>query len=128
MDIELYREQCGEIAVTIRRSTSGLVRREHEMGLHDYALTSVASCGDRPAIMESNGWCMSYSRLSRVSAMLRDRLAALRILRGDRVGVYLRKSADSVASLLGVLRVGAGVCAGRSWSAGIAQCLHPCQL
>ena len=78
------------------------------MGLHSYALAAADHYGERPAIIEPTGRAISYAQLSRVSGMLRDRLAALGVLRGERVGVYLHKSADSVASLLGALRVGAG--------------------
>ena len=73
------------------------------MGLHDYVLASGSVSGGRPAIVETDGQCTSYGELMQVSAKLRARLAALGVGHGDRVGIYLGKSADSIASLLGVL-------------------------
>ena len=45
--------------------------------------------------------------LDRLSDQLRDRLAALGVGRGDRVGIYLRKSVDAVAAIFGILKTGA---------------------
>ncbi|MBL8759355.1 MAG: amino acid adenylation domain-containing protein [Phycisphaerae bacterium] len=78
------------------------------MGVHDPILTAITVRGDHPAVIEPSGKTLSYGRLGEVSAALRDRLAAIGVTRGDRVGIMLRKSADSVASILGVLRAGAG--------------------
>jgi amino acid adenylation domain-containing protein len=78
------------------------------MGLHHYTLAAAAGSGERTAIVEGTGRSVSFSELARISEMLRDRLTALGIRRGDRVGVYLHKSADSVAAMLGALRAGAG--------------------
>jgi amino acid adenylation domain-containing protein len=50
---------------------------------------------------------ISYSELVRLSDRVRDRLAALGVRRGDRVGIYLPKSIDSLASLFGAMKAGA---------------------
>ena len=77
------------------------------MGLHQQALAFAGNSPERPAILEPTGCGVSYAELDLVTGMLRDRLVALGILPGDRVGVCLRKSADSVACLLRALRAGA---------------------
>ena len=42
-----------------------------------------------------------------MSNRVRDRLHALGVRPGDRVGIYLRKSIDSVAAIYGILKAGA---------------------
>ncbi|MCP5516667.1 MAG: amino acid adenylation domain-containing protein [Verrucomicrobiales bacterium] len=62
---------------------------------------------DRIAIEESNGETITYAQLAGLSNRVRDRLRARGIQRGDRVGVWLTKSADAVASFLGIMKAGA---------------------
>ncbi|MCI0558732.1 MAG: long-chain fatty acid--CoA ligase, partial [Nitrososphaera sp.] len=50
---------------------------------------------------------MTYQDLATLSNRLRDRLRHVGVRRGDRVGIYMRKSIDAVASIFGVLKVGA---------------------
>jgi len=50
---------------------------------------------------------MSYAELDRTSDRVRDRLVRLGVSRGDRVGVCLHKSIDSVAAIMGILKCGA---------------------
>jgi amino acid adenylation domain-containing protein len=50
---------------------------------------------------------VTYGGLDALSAMVRDRLVALGVGRGDRVGIYGRKSVDSLAAIFGALRAGA---------------------
>jgi amino acid adenylation domain-containing protein len=45
--------------------------------------------------------------LASLSDRVRDRLSAIGVQPGDRVGIYLRKSIDSVVSIFGILKVGA---------------------
>jgi amino acid adenylation domain-containing protein len=78
------------------------------MGLHQPIVRACGRRADHPAVIEPSGASLTYAGLDLVSAMLRDRLAAIGVAKGDRVGVYLRKSADSVASIVGILRAGAG--------------------
>src|SRR5690606_31718799 len=48
-----------------------------------------------------------YRELDRLSDALRDRLVALGVVPGDRVGMYMRKSMDAIATIYGILKAGA---------------------
>lgn len=50
---------------------------------------------------------ISYQDLAGLSDRLRDRLAVLGVTSGDRVGLYLVKSIDAIASIFGTLKTGA---------------------
>ncbi len=76
------------------------------MTLQQYLEDSVARFPDRVAIREPGGATISYRELGELSDRLRDRLVALGVAPGDRVGIYLRKSIDTVASIFGVLKTG----------------------
>ena len=56
---------------------------------------------------EAEGATLRYDELARLTDRLRDRLSAIGVRPGDRVGIYLRKSIDSVASIFGILKSGA---------------------
>lgn len=78
------------------------------MSLHDFLSSGVRTGGSHPAIIEGiDGKRLNYSDLGELSDRLRDRLAALGIRRGDRAGIYLRKSADGIAAIFGILKGGA---------------------
>jgi len=78
------------------------------MSLHDRLAASVLQHPSRTAVMEADGTGRTdYAHLDRLSDRLRDRLASMGVGRGDRVGLYLRKSVDTVASIFGVLKTGA---------------------
>jgi amino acid adenylation domain-containing protein len=62
---------------------------------------------DDSAIEEPGKGSISYRDLDRLSDRLRDRLRALGVSRCDRVGIYLHKSIDAIASILGILKAGA---------------------
>ena len=62
---------------------------------------------DRVAIEEPKGRTITYRALALLSDRLRDRLRHLSVERGDRVGVYMHKSIDAVASIFGILKSGA---------------------
>ena len=49
---------------------------------------------------------ITYGDLSALSDRLRDRLVQCGVRPGDRVGIYLRKSIDAVASIFGALKAG----------------------
>jgi amino acid adenylation domain-containing protein len=68
---------------------------------------AVARHGSRAAIREADGTTITYADLGALSDRLRDRLVALGVKPGDRVGIYLRKSIDTVAAIFGVLKTGA---------------------
>lgn len=69
---------------------------------HAAALTPQAT-----AVEEETGTAITYDQLDRLSDSLRDRLHGLGVRPGDRVGIYLRKSIDSVAAIFGILKTGA---------------------
>ena len=73
---------------------------------HNFA----ASAARRPhavAVVEPGLGTVSYGELDVLSDRMRDRLSALGVGRGDRVGLFMKKSADSLAAILGILKVGA---------------------
>ena len=50
---------------------------------------------------------ITYRSLDTLTDRLRDRLRAFGVRRGDRVGICVRKSVDSIASIFGVQKCGA---------------------
>jgi L-proline---[L-prolyl-carrier protein] ligase len=77
------------------------------MSLHDVLARSAARHPDRVALREPAGGTLSYRGLEELSNRLRDRLVAMGVGRGDRVGIHLHKSIDAVASIFGILKCGA---------------------
>ncbi len=77
------------------------------MALHGDFTAAASRYGSRIAIREPSGQTITYQALDRLSERVRDRLAALGVRRGDRVGLCLHKSIDSVATIFGVLKCGA---------------------
>ena len=78
------------------------------MALHHIIDTAVREYGSCPALIEGSGaGRMDFAALGGLSDRLRDRLAAMHVGRGDRVGFCLHKSADSVAAIFGILKAGA---------------------
>jgi amino acid adenylation domain-containing protein len=75
--------------------------------LQRYLEQSVRRHAARTAIREADGTTITYSDLGVLTDRLRDRLTAMGVRPGDRVGVYLRKSIDTVASIFGILKTGA---------------------
>jgi amino acid adenylation domain-containing protein len=66
-----------------------------------------AANGADPAVIDGTAVPISYDRLRRLSDRVRDRLKAVGVERGDRVGIYLRKSTDGLAAIFGILKAGA---------------------
>jgi len=69
-----------------------------------------ASASRRPchvAVEEPADGSITYAELDALSDRVRDRLRAMGVGRGDRVGVYMRKSIDAYASMLGAMKAGA---------------------
>jgi L-proline---[L-prolyl-carrier protein] ligase len=76
-------------------------------GLHRYFIDSTRRWPNSVAVIEPGHGSISYAELDALSDRVRDRLAALGVRRGDRVGLYMRKSIDAVATIYGVLKAGA---------------------
>jgi len=75
--------------------------------LHHWLDASAARVPQRVAVVDPGHGDISYAGLARLSDRLRDRLAAGGVRPGDRVGMYLPKSIDSVATIFGILKTGA---------------------
>jgi amino acid adenylation domain-containing protein len=55
----------------------------------------------------ARGTALTYRELAELSDRARDRLWQMGVRPGDRVGIYMRKSLDAVATIFGVLKAGA---------------------
>ena len=75
--------------------------------LYEYLDQSAERFPSRVAVEETDGGSIQYAELAHLSDRLRDRLHHLGIQTGDRVGIYMRKSADAVAALFGIMKAGA---------------------
>src|SRR5262245_52031664 len=75
--------------------------------LHAHFVAAGQQFPDRIAVIEPGYGTISYRELAALSDRLRDRLHAVGVRPGDRVGIYMRKSIDAVAAIYGVLKVGA---------------------
>src|SRR4051794_9297877 len=69
--------------------------------------SAVASHPDAPAVEDERGGARSYRDLDHAADRLAARLARWGVNRGDRVGVFLPKSFESVSAIHGILRTGA---------------------
>jgi amino acid adenylation domain-containing protein len=75
--------------------------------LHQFLEDAARVRPDHPAVEEAKAAKISHRELALVSDRLRDRLRHLGVRPRDRVGIYLPKSIDSVASIFGILKIGA---------------------
>ena len=75
--------------------------------LQQLLVLSAQKFPDRIAVEETENGAITYHDLNQLSDRLRERLIYLGVCPGDRVGIYLRKSIDSVASIFGILKAGA---------------------
>jgi amino acid adenylation domain-containing protein len=75
--------------------------------LHELLDLSASRFPGRVAVEEAESGSICYGELARLSNRVRDRLLQLRVEPGDRVGICMRKSADAVASIFGIMKVGA---------------------
>ena len=76
----------------------------HLRHLLDHA---AAARGDHPAVVDEQGHTWTFGELAHAADRLATRLARWGVGRGDRVGIFLPKSFEAVASLHGILRAGA---------------------
>ena len=74
--------------------------------LHELLAVAAASFPEHVAVEESDDGSLRYAELARLSDRVRDRLSHIGVRSGDRVGMCLRKSADAVAVLLGIMKAG----------------------
>jgi len=75
--------------------------------LHEYLTASSHRRPDHVAIEDPGVAQVTYRDLDRLSDKLRDRLRRLGVRPGDRVGIAVRKSIDSVAAIFGIQKCGA---------------------
>jgi amino acid adenylation domain-containing protein len=88
--------------------TGGMIQAvNNQQVLHQLLVLSAHRYPDRVAVEETDGGEITYRSLDQLSDRLRDQLTGLGVRPGDRVGVYLRKSIDAVASIFGILKAGA---------------------
>ena len=76
-------------------------------GIHEYLTRSAARTPDAIAIDELDGRTLTYGELDRLTDRLADALRHAGVVRGDRVGFCLPKSADAIAAIYGILKAGA---------------------
>jgi len=80
----------------------------HQGGLHRFLTNSAQRRAEHIAVVDpTRDVEISYRDLERLSDRLRDRLVQIGVSPGDRVGIYLPKSIDSVAAIFGILKAGA---------------------
>jgi amino acid adenylation domain-containing protein len=75
--------------------------------MSEYLDRGSRNCPGNTAIEEPGKGAISYRDLDALSDFVRGRLLRLGVRRGDRVGIYMHKSIDAVASILGILKTGA---------------------
>jgi amino acid adenylation domain-containing protein len=75
--------------------------------LHRALERSAAAFGDKTAVRHPGVGSVTYAELNQLADRLRDRLVAMGVRPGDRVGIYMRKSIDAIASIFGILKCGA---------------------
>jgi amino acid adenylation domain-containing protein len=75
--------------------------------LHERLTASARRSGDALAVVEPGRGEIRYGALDALSDRMRDRLRAMGVRPGDRVGIYVRKSIDTVAAIFGILKAGA---------------------
>jgi len=75
--------------------------------LHRYFVDSARRNPAALAVVEPEYGSVTYGELDALSDRVRDRLAALGVFKGDRVGLYMRKSIDTLAAIFGALKAGA---------------------
>jgi amino acid adenylation domain-containing protein len=75
--------------------------------LHQYFVQTAQRFPEHTAIIEPGAGVIKYHELSVLSDRVRDYLCDIGIQAGDRVGIYMRKSIDTVAIMLGILKAGA---------------------
>ncbi|MGD2063368.1 MAG: amino acid adenylation domain-containing protein [Nitrospirota bacterium] len=76
-------------------------------GMQELLAATAARFGSNTAVVEPGRGSVTYEELDRLASGLRDWLASVGVQPGDRVGFFLPKSVDSIATICGILKVGA---------------------
>ena len=82
------------------------MNRNHPYLAHHFLRDSATRFAERVAV-EFKGQTLTYGALDEQSTRLSWLLHRVGVRRGDRVGIYLRKSLETVVSLFGILKAGA---------------------
>jgi L-proline---[L-prolyl-carrier protein] ligase len=77
------------------------------MALHHYLDKAAEKRPDHEALQEPGGGSINYRDFVALTEKVRDRLVHLGVKRGDRVGLYMRKSIDALSVMLGASKAGA---------------------
>jgi len=83
------------------------MRSASTQALHQLLDISASRFPNHIAVEEAQDGSIRYRELARLSDRLRDRLVQLGVNSGDRVGICMRKSADAVASIFGIMKAAA---------------------
>ncbi len=75
-------------------------------GLHGYFVAAAERHSERTAVVEPGCRSVTYAELATLAAKVRDHMIALGARRGDRIGICMRKSIDTVATICGILQAG----------------------
>jgi amino acid adenylation domain-containing protein len=89
------------------RATATEAARRDTGSLVELLTAAAARRPAHPAVEEVSGAALSFAELDALSDRVRDRLLALGVKRGDRVGVMMRKTIDAYAAQLGAMKAGA---------------------
>ncbi|MGZ8927609.1 MAG: amino acid adenylation domain-containing protein [Methylobacter sp.] len=75
--------------------------------LHQLFMEAARRYPERTAVIEPGEGTVTYRELDEISSRVRDYLCSKGVRTGDRVGIYMRKSIDTVATIYGILKAGA---------------------
>ena len=74
--------------------------------LYELLEAAAVEHADRVAVVDGDR-SLTYTELNELSSRLANHLQSAGVRRGDRVGLYLQKSLESIAALYGVMKAGA---------------------
>ncbi|MEP6833603.1 MAG: amino acid adenylation domain-containing protein [Gemmatimonas sp.] len=75
--------------------------------LHDLLAQAAAQTPSATAVVEPGVGALNWQQLDALSDRVQDRLYAMGVRTGDRVGLYLPKTIDGIATVYGILKAGA---------------------